>query len=296
MKKIISMLFSVPFLFIQACTTDVGYEPDTDYSNKEASYKINTLFDLPYCTKNLESLVVHSEWEESDFVCSDGYWVKLRNNDDGEKLDRLPETFFVDDDDNGSGGNKSGLKYKISSMMDSRDGKLYNIVTIGSQTWMAENLAYKTTYAYETSILYNYDFENGLFYDWEDAISGGEDNGDVCPDGWHLPSKSEWEALINYIGGRESAYILKSKDFWEIENDITQGTDGVGFSAFPAGYKEGAQNYLQERTRLAAFWTSDGYEDGSNYAYAAMLASYSEKITLPTERIYSSLNVRCVKD
>ena len=102
--------------------------------------------------------------------------------------------------------------------------------------------------------------------------------------------------MINYIGGRESAYILKSKDFWEIENDITQGTDGVGFSAFPAGYKEGAQNYFQERTRLAAFWTSDGYEDGSNYAYAAMLASYSEKITLPTERIYSSLNVRCVKD
>lgn len=303
-KKNLSILFSVPLLIFQACTTDAGYEPGTDYSNKKASYKVDGLYDLPYCTKNLESLVVYSEWEGSDFVCSDGFWVKLRYNENGYELDQLPAKYTVvnndDDDDigggNGGNGGNSNLNYTSSTMTDSRDGKTYKTVTVGNQTWMAENLAYKSLYSFDYDDTYYEDFESGLFYDWEDAVGMEDDYDDVCPVGWHLPTKSEWQKLIDYVGGKEAAYALKSKKFWEIEDGATKGTDEIGFTAYPAGYNVAGQSYVQERNRLAAFWTSDCYDDGSNYAYAVMMSSDKDKITMPTERIYSSLNVRCIKD
>jgi len=83
-------------------------------------------------------------------------------------------------------------------LTDSRDGKTYKTVAIGSQTWMAQNLDYK-----------------GKEYSWEQAKT-------VCPVGWHLPSVEEWQALVNFAGG-EDKLIAKTKG--------GKGTDEYGFSA-----------------------------------------------------------------
>lgn len=203
-KKNLSIFFAVPFLFFQACTTDVGYSPSSKYDDVRATYRVDYLPNDLDCKKSLEGLVLFVQAPNRIYVCADGIWVErgIAEGGYGYDLDKLPESYYVNDDDEDyNGGNSSRLDYQTSTMTDSRDGKTYKTVTIGSQTWMAENLAYETIYAFEYDDTYFDDFESGLFYDWKDAVSGGPDYGDVCPNGWHLPSKSEWQTLITSVEG-----------------------------------------------------------------------------------------------
>lgn len=79
---------------------------------------------------------------------------------------------------------------------DPRDGKEYKTVIIGTQTWLAENLAYKPSsgnfWAYDNNL--DNIIKYGYLYDWETAKK-------VAPVGWHLPSKEEWDELYKYLGG-----------------------------------------------------------------------------------------------
>lgn len=82
------------------------------------------------------------------------------------------------------------------SMTDERDDRRYKTVQIGSQTWMAENLNYKT----KNSKCYGGSLKNcqkyGRLYNWNDAVN-------ACPSGWHLPTKNEYEKLIEFAGGTQ---------------------------------------------------------------------------------------------
>ena len=127
------------------------------------------------------------------------------------------------------------------TMTDNRDGKKYRTVNIGEQVWMAENLDYEGD-----GIGHCYDDvpENcetgGRLYKWDVAR-------DVCPEGWHLPSKEEFETLLDAVKLVYDEYdkeqysladMFKATSGWK--NDYTswtQGLDKVGFSAVPAGGK-----------------------------------------------------------
>jgi uncharacterized protein (TIGR02145 family) len=103
-------------------------------------------------------------------------------------------------------------------------GRIYRTVTIGSQTWMAENLDFNRSGSGcqgnnpRNCTIY------GRLYDWYTAF-------EVCPDGWHLPSYDEWTILIDFIGS-DAGTKLKASDGWD-------GTDDYGFSALPGGYCPG---------------------------------------------------------
>lgn len=122
------------------------------------------------------------------------------------------------------------------TMVDERDNHKYKTVTIGTQTWMAENLAYayveptKTldsssfcdtddskyceTYgrlylwsaAMDSSAVFSEDGK-GCGYDYRKCANENNDNGKIrgiCPEGWHLPNVAEYKTLFKAIGGENT--------------------------------------------------------------------------------------------
>ena len=131
--------------------------------------------------------------------------------------------------------------YVEGELLDIRDNKTYKTVKIGGQVWMAENLA---CYAGKDIIDWDYNDENkfskyGRLYPWEVAKN-------ICPDGWHLPSDSEWEQLAKTISTLKGPYSkqgergdwlevgkhLKARTGWPKRN----GTDDFNFKALPGGF------------------------------------------------------------
>ena len=126
---------------------------------------------------------------------------------------------------------------------DARDGQVYKYTTIGNQVWMAENLNYDA----QGSICQGRDPSKcelyGRLYSYVghvpdrtiDTINWNFIDS-VCPNGWHLPTLTEWQILQSYMGeGAEVvASRLKSKEGWEKSN-WGAGIDVCAFSALPGG-------------------------------------------------------------
>lgn len=215
------------------------------------------------------------------------------------------------------------------TLTDTRDGKTYKTVTIGDQTWMAENLNYAYTgvpynkvtgsYVYtsdSTSWCYDNDPANcakyGRLYTWAaamDSVGKWSTNGKgcgytntcsptypvrgICPEGWHLPSITEWNTLFKAVGGRSTAGAkLKSQTGWTAYDGITN-EDAFGFSALPAGYRND-DGYYHGEGYSANFWSST--EHGSNLAYLMILYYYYGNASLVNYDKYDGYSVRCVKD
>ena len=179
--------------------------------------------------------------------------------------------------------------------------------TVYSETWMAENLNYKTA----NSWCYDDKDENcakyGRLYTWAAAVGktetecgyGQECNlgtGDirgVCPEGWHLPSQEEWEDLIKAVGGQStSGAKLKSKTGWEGYSGINN-EDAFGFSALPAGLRDLLGGYDREGD-YAYFWSSSEYNGLT--AYLMLLSYDNENADLNYNIKYDGFSVRCLKD
>jgi uncharacterized protein (TIGR02145 family) len=167
------------------------------------------------------------------------------------------------------------------SFTDARDGKTYETVVIGTQTWMARNLNYNA----EGSKCYGNDEANcnkyGRLYDGETANT-------VCPSGWHLPSNAEWSTLTDYVGDKKTAGTkLKADSGWVVDGN---GTDDYGFAALPGGTGGGDDIFLN--VGIEGTWWSATKILGRNGYY--WLMSYDNKVI---EAIGIGLfSVRCIQD
>lgn len=213
------------------------------------------------------------------------------------------------------------------TMTDERDGKVYRTVKIGDQVWMAENLNFDPGQGgsgedkYDWSWCYDNEPKNcdvaGRYYTWAAAIDSvklandadnpqdcgyGKECGvastrsatlvqGVCPTGWHLPSRAEWNSLFTAVGDESTAgKVLKSQTGWYNRGN---GTDAFGFSALPAGGRNGDEDYYNEGD-YAYFWSST--ELNSSYAYRMYLDYGSVSATLSFKNKDDGFSVRCVKD
>jgi uncharacterized protein (TIGR02145 family) len=177
---------------------------------------------------------------------------------------------------------------QIGTFKDSRDGKTYKTVTIGTQVWMAENLAFKPTsgnyWAYEND--QNNVAKYGYLYDWQTALN-------VCPTGWHLPSDAEWNTLVNRFGGKTKAGLaLKSTTGWK-ENG--NGKNTSGFSSLPGGYhaKNGNFSGIGER---GTWWCSDETEDENGMVFSRNLFSKADHMYGILDFDDLGYSVRCLKN
>ncbi|WP_304247609.1 fibrobacter succinogenes major paralogous domain-containing protein [Fibrobacter succinogenes] len=214
---------------------------------------------------------------------------------------------------------------EYGTLTDSRDGQTYKTVTIGTQTWMAENLNYAYTdvpysYAAYESDSTSWCFDNALdncamygrLYTWSVAMdsvgvwstkgkgcgydktcnvdSAGSVRG-ICPEGWHLPTQTEWGTLFAAVGGMSTAgKMLKSTSGWTSNGN---GTDGYSFAALPADSRTAGGDY-RNKGYFTNFWSSSEKDRGT--VYTMSLTYYVENADLTYRYKPEGLSVRCVKD
>lgn len=192
-----------------------------------------------------------------------------------------------------------------NTLTDLRDGQVYKTVVIGTQIWMAQNLNYLP----EDTV--------GTIWAGKSVCGGGEwkslEEGDcsiygrlyessftdnaaytnkICPDGWSLPTKRQYETVVNFLGNDaiDKMKIYDSK-YWKLSESITPS----GFSAIPAGYYNrhyGFNEQEEEGTAVASFaFIYNGY-------HAKNVMSIVESLTDFWWSSFGSgyyMSIRCIK-
>lgn len=248
------------------------------------------------------------------------------------------------------------LKVTGGEMTDSRDGNVYRTVTLGTQTWMAENLAYlpgkqDTDISWTEPKYYvwaDYDLESessvqqelaraavetyGIIYNWWAAMDGdAASDGNsavqgICPEGWHLPTVSEWNTLSDYLGSNgfasdagDTRSISKSmatpmENMWLLdpyEEEIPaptwpaidpQNNNLSGFNAMPVGFRacavsEGYPDVWMQSAYSAGWWCSTVSSNIEGLVHATRMYSNDPYFWTGTDfNPGVGLPVRCIKD
>jgi uncharacterized protein (TIGR02145 family) len=177
-------------------------------------------------------------------------------------------------------GNKIYLKTSVQYQE-----KNYDAVLIGEQTWFTENLNYDmggSCYSGIGSDCTKY----GRLYDWETANT-------FCPTGWHLPTKEEWDVLINFVeeDNATAAKHLKATSGWK-ENK--NGLDTYGFAALPGGGNPG--NDFIGIGEYSYWWSSSEHDSDDTNAHAIYMYYDDDDTKLSSFNKTSLRSVRCIMD
>ncbi len=219
---------------------------------------------------------------------------------------------------------------RFGNFTDERDSHQYRTIQIGTQTWMAENLAYLpeiTQIGESSSSIPGYHIQDyyginvseaiktdnyknfGVLYNYRAAFNS-------CPIGWHLPSIEDWDILDDYLTTNGYRYIysrnkstdinydnkiaksLASNDYWNIStvrgaigNDILINNTSC-FSALPGG-----RFYIGhfEDINNSGYWWSTTYRVRSKITIRSLNFN-SENLNTEEMNEISFLSVRCLKD
>ncbi|MEN9352704.1 MAG: hypothetical protein RL318_29 [Fibrobacterota bacterium] len=176
---------------------------------------------------------------------------------------------------------------------DSRDGKVYKTVVIGTQTWMAENLNYAgsgTCYGGDAANCAAY----GRLYTWAEVMGVASTynttrlnptppSKGICPTGWHVPVNSEWYTLNSATGFDAAA--LKSTSGWQVN-----GNNSSGFNLLAGGFSGGYQG------DMALLWGASEYSDNGVYRIALRSSWSSLESGGGVVGKTAGMSLRCVKN
>lgn len=192
------------------------------------------------------------------------------------------------------------------------DGNIYHTVTIGTQTWMVENLR-TTRYNDGTNIpnvtnatewtnltspgvctfnnTNNIDTINsyGRLYNWYTVNTGK-----LAPTGWHVPTDAEWTVLSDYLGGDDvSGGHLKECGTAHWRSPNTGADNSSGFTGLPGGYRvlDGtfvSFGYFGYWWSSSEFSTSHAWFKDVNNDYSSLNLNYYSKS--------SGMSIRCIRD
>ena len=192
-----------------------------------------------------------------------------------------------------------------NTLTDLRDGHVYKTATIGQQVWMAENLNYlpedtagtiwagkslcgggewHTKMEGDCSVygrLYEEDFTKQTIYIQK-----------ICPNGWSLPTMTQYQTLIAFLGDNAvNKMKIEGSNYWKLDDTANNS----GFSAIPAGY-------------FSVLGFNDMHDEGISVASFAFLSNGSKARNVisivdgQTDFWWSSfgdgyyMSVRCIKD
>jgi|GEM_PF-1272708 uncharacterized protein (TIGR02145 family) len=211
---------------------------------------------------------------------------------------------------NTSDQGKSGKSETVTDV----DGNVYSVVEIGTQKWMGSNL--KTTKFANGDVLTNAtsnadwdaQYASPLWCNYDNNASHDADYGklynyaavkdtrNVCPTGWHVPTKEEWTTLCDYLGGAATASPkLKESGTAHWASPNTDANNESGFTALPGGYRDGGGDFVG-LTYYGNYWTSSSYNNSEFYSYIASLHYSSTDVYFSDYSVGSGMSIRCIKN
>ena len=213
-------------------------------------------------------------------------------------------------------GNSSGACSDGTTTTTDIDGNVYDVVSIGNQCWLSENL--KTSHyrngdpiisglsdsEWSSTNIGAYSFYNndtsynsqyGKLYNWF-AIS---DDRNIAPVGWHVATDADWDQLLNYLGGGAVAggklkavgTIQSSTGIWEAPN--TAADNSSGFYGLPAGYKSYDGSFSGLGTN--GYWFTSTSSSSTN-AWFYLVNNIASNAYRNDNDKRIGLSVRCVRD
>lgn len=344
-KKIIGLLSVSSLLFFSACGDDSSSSPTSDTDDEEITSDDSK--DESNDSKKEDGKAKSSASKKDSNKAKSSSSVKTNDSDEGD------EPISADSKDEGSdtpASSSSKAKIEVKNadaasefnaeketLKDLRDGQTYKTVKIGDQIWMVENLNYEYvggTFCKDDEFCKKY----GRHYSWGaamDSLAVFSDDGKgcgalkkceakdaargICPKGWHVPTQTDMETLIEAAGGEDIAgKKLKSAEGWEAgESDASyckpeyededspywefcsKGSDTFGFSALGTGEYDFYKKKLNEPDSTTSFWTSTQMLTSANVAHVYVASiSYEENSIFfdHSGHVSDGFSVRCIKD
>lgn len=307
-----SRLFLLAVTFAALCcktaTAQVGINPDGSPPDSSAGLDVNftdrgflpprlTFFQMKTIEDPATGLIVFNTDSLDLYVYTGVYWVSVLKCDDRDTIYPWSCGDFI---------------------VDSRDGRAYETTLVGTQCWMAENLAadsYRNgipipnvTNGAEWAALSTgawcwygndsagYEGNYGKMYNWF-AVN---DPGGLCPAGWHPPSYDEVTTLVTFLGGasvaggklKSTGTIEAGTGLWSSPNN--GATNETGFTAHPGGYRSFFDGGFGALGGSGYFWTTTVEWQWMIWVY---YMNYSiTELTWSSNNHKTGLSVRCLKD
>lgn len=203
------------------------------------------------------------------------------------------------------------------------DGNVYRTVTIGSQTWLIENLKVTrfndgsaiphvpdsagwdnlgtAAYCWYENDSAQYHEAYGILYNWH-AVNTGK----LAPAGWHVPTLDEWLALESnvhkyYYKTESLAKILAANSHWQtvsgssmVGGDLSKN-NASGFSALPGGYRLNRGRLFSKKDSTGVWWSASA-SDSLHLAWTLSIQYNQSNIERAKYLKWRGYSVRCVKD
>lgn len=324
-----------------ACDSSSSGTSSDGFDPSDADFIEETYDDLPVCSSKREGRTAYVKDSQKAYSCQKSEWVEETfneekgksseknsevsssskgNSSNSKKDDSNKDKSSSSEEAKSNSSGKSNFNY--GTLTDSRDGKKYKTIKIGSQNWMAENLNFDYSKGSAKSFCYEDKSSNcesfGRLYTWAAAMdsaaefsSNGKESSSgrgcgggkqcfvfgtirgVCPEGWHLPHPTELEKFFEAVGGKDDAGVkLKSTSGW-VGGETENGKDSYGFNVLPSGSRSEKGSY-QDSAYYGSLWTSN--ESADWYAESWYFKNANDYVVTGTSEKSSARSVRCVED
>ena len=201
------------------------------------------------------------------------------------------------------------VTFTTAELVTDIDGNAYDVVSIGTQKWMVENL--KTTRFNDGTAIplvkdqvawanlstpgycwFNNDptisnHAYGALYNWY-TVSTSK----LAPIGWHVPTDDDWTTLSTFVGGNGGKLKEAGIINWATPN--TGATNVTNFSALPSGSRGNNDGTFISFGQYSFWWSSTAQDN--TFVYFRILSYNNSNIDKSSSRKVNGFAVRCIKD
>ena len=188
------------------------------------------------------------------------------------------------------------------------DGNVYDVVIIGKQGWMKENL--KVTHYSDGAVIPNVtgttewaSLTSGAWSEYNNSASTGTtygklyngfavETGKLCPAGWRVPTDDDWTELMDFLGGQSIAggqLKQAGTSLWKTPNE--GATNSSGFTALPAGFR-GPTGLFYQNAEVAIWWSSSSEANKLPYWITVFSNPFLAR-NFPVTKV-NGMTIRCI--